>query len=125
MASSREVHGRPPYGPRASDRQACATATRSGTEALRQRELRSHANLPGEADRDRAPARPRRLDRRAARHRHDRRARRVYDYVLGGTTNFEADRAASHAAQLVPGGHDTVTAGLLANRRSWPGRCAT
>ena len=44
-------------------------------------------------------------------------AARVYDYMLGGTTNFEADRAASHAAaQLVPGGHDTVTAGLLANR---------
>lgn len=44
-------------------------------------------------------------------------AARVYDYMLGGTTNFEADRTASHAAaQLVPGGHETVTAGLRANR---------
>ena len=44
-------------------------------------------------------------------------AARVYDYMLGGTTNFEADRAASHAAAaLVPGGHEGVTAGLLANR---------
>lgn len=44
-------------------------------------------------------------------------AARIYDYMLGGTTNFEADRQASHAAAaLVPGGHETVTAGLRANR---------
>jgi hypothetical protein len=44
-------------------------------------------------------------------------AARIYDYMLGGTTNFEADRQASHAAAtLVPGGHEAVSAGLKANR---------
>jgi O-methyltransferase involved in polyketide biosynthesis len=44
-------------------------------------------------------------------------AARIYDYMIGGTTHFAADREASHAAAaLVPGGHETVTAGLIANR---------
>jgi acetone carboxylase gamma subunit len=44
-------------------------------------------------------------------------AARIYDYMLGGTTNFEADREASHAAAtLVPGGFEAVSAGLKANR---------
>jgi S-adenosyl methyltransferase len=44
-------------------------------------------------------------------------AARIYDYMLGGTTNFEADRQASHAAAgLVPGGFEAVSAGLKANR---------
>jgi hypothetical protein len=44
-------------------------------------------------------------------------AGRMYDYMLGGTTNFESDRAASHAASLeFPGGIDTAKASLRANR---------
>jgi hypothetical protein len=44
-------------------------------------------------------------------------AARVYDYMLGGTTHFAADREASHAAAaLMPGGHEGVSAGLVANR---------
>jgi O-methyltransferase involved in polyketide biosynthesis len=44
-------------------------------------------------------------------------AARIYDYMIGGTTHFAADREASHAAAtLVPGGHEAVTAGLVANR---------
>ena len=44
-------------------------------------------------------------------------AARIYDYMIGGTTHFAADREASHAAAaLVPGGHDAVSAGLVANR---------
>jgi hypothetical protein len=45
-------------------------------------------------------------------------AARVYDYMIGGSTNFEADRQASHAAAtLTPGGLEGVSAGLVANRR--------
>ena len=44
-------------------------------------------------------------------------AGRMYDYMLGGTTNFESDRVASHAAGLeFPGGIEAAKAGLRANR---------
>jgi hypothetical protein len=44
-------------------------------------------------------------------------AARVYDYMINGTTNFEADRQASHAAAgFMPGGFEAARAGLLANR---------
>ncbi|HET6950416.1 MAG TPA: SAM-dependent methyltransferase [Acidimicrobiales bacterium] len=42
---------------------------------------------------------------------------RVYDYYLGGVTNFEVDRvAAEHAAAVHPGGLETVRAGVRSNR---------
>jgi SAM-dependent methyltransferase len=45
-------------------------------------------------------------------------AARVYDYMIGGTTNFPADREASHlAGGIMPGGLEAARAGLLANRR--------
>lgn len=44
-------------------------------------------------------------------------AGRVYDYMLGGTTNFEVDRQASMAAgSIFPGGIEAAKAGLRANR---------
>jgi hypothetical protein len=44
-------------------------------------------------------------------------AGRMYDYMLGGTTNFESDRAASHmASDDFPGGLDAARASLRANR---------
>jgi SAM-dependent methyltransferase len=44
-------------------------------------------------------------------------AARVYDYMLGGTTNFTIDRqAAELLTLLVPGGLDTVRVGARANR---------
>ncbi|HET6954428.1 MAG TPA: SAM-dependent methyltransferase [Acidimicrobiales bacterium] len=44
-------------------------------------------------------------------------AARIYDYMLGGTTNFTVDReTADHAAEALPGGFDGVRAGLQANR---------
>ena len=44
-------------------------------------------------------------------------AGRMYDYMLGGTTNFESDRAASHAAgQEFPGGLEAAKVGIRANR---------
>jgi O-methyltransferase involved in polyketide biosynthesis len=42
---------------------------------------------------------------------------RVYDYMLGGTTNFAVDRQAAELLTiLVPGGLDTVRLGARANR---------
>jgi hypothetical protein len=44
-------------------------------------------------------------------------AARIYDYYLGGSTNFEVDRiAAEHAAGVHPGGIDTVRASVKTNR---------
>lgn len=44
-------------------------------------------------------------------------AARVYDFYLGGVTNFEVDRvAAEHAASVHPGGIDTVRASVKSNR---------
>ncbi len=44
-------------------------------------------------------------------------AARIYDYYLGGFTNFEVDRiAAEHAAGVHPGGIDTVRASVRSNR---------
>lgn len=44
-------------------------------------------------------------------------AARVYDFYLGGVTNFEVDRiAAEHAAAVHPGGVDTVRASVRSNR---------
>jgi hypothetical protein len=43
-------------------------------------------------------------------------AARVYDYFLGGTTNFAADRAAAAAAAELAGGLDRVRAEVRANR---------
>jgi O-methyltransferase involved in polyketide biosynthesis len=44
-------------------------------------------------------------------------AARIYDYMLGGQTNFQVDReAAEHAAEAVPGGFEGVRAGVRANR---------
>jgi hypothetical protein len=44
-------------------------------------------------------------------------AGRVYDYMLGGTTNFEVDRQASMAAgSIFPGGIEAAKAGLRSNR---------
>lgn len=44
-------------------------------------------------------------------------AARVYDYFLGGTTNFAVDReAAEHVAAVHPGGLDTVRASVQSNR---------
>ena len=44
-------------------------------------------------------------------------AARVYDYMLGGTANFKADReAAEHAFAAWPGGFDGVRADVRANR---------
>lgn len=44
-------------------------------------------------------------------------AARIYDYYLGGSTNFEVDRiAAEHAASVHPGGIDTVRASVRSNR---------
>jgi SAM-dependent methyltransferase len=44
-------------------------------------------------------------------------AARVYDYMLGGTTNFVVDRAAANAlTSLIPGGLDTARIGVRANR---------
>jgi hypothetical protein len=44
-------------------------------------------------------------------------AGRVYDYFLGGTTNFEVDRsAAEYAAAVHPGGLETVQASVRSNR---------
>jgi hypothetical protein len=44
-------------------------------------------------------------------------AARVYDYMLGGTDNFEVDRAAAEAAAAAAGGMDRVRAEVTANRR--------
>ena len=50
----------------------------------------------------------------------------VYDYMLGGTTNFEADRAASlRDAGSCPAATTPSPPGCWPTRRSWPGRCAT
>jgi hypothetical protein len=44
-------------------------------------------------------------------------AARIYDYYLGGTTNFAVDRAAAERSAAVhPGGIATVRASVLANR---------
>ncbi len=43
-------------------------------------------------------------------------AARVYDYFLGGDTNFAVDRAAAEAAAQVAGGLDRVRAEVQANR---------
>lgn len=44
-------------------------------------------------------------------------AARVYDFYLGGVTNFDVDRiAAEHAAAVHPGGLDTVRASVRSNR---------
>lgn len=43
-------------------------------------------------------------------------AARVYDYFLGGETNFAADRAAAEAAAELAGGLDRVRAEVRANR---------
>ncbi|HET6950119.1 MAG TPA: SAM-dependent methyltransferase [Acidimicrobiales bacterium] len=58
-------------------------------------------------------------------------AARVYDYFLGGTTNFKVDReAAEHAAAVHPGGLATVRASVRSNRAflgrvvGWLGRDA-
>lgn len=44
-------------------------------------------------------------------------AARIYDFYLGGVTNFAVDRmAAEHAAAVHPGGLDTVRASVRSNR---------
>jgi S-adenosyl methyltransferase len=44
-------------------------------------------------------------------------AARVYDYMLGGTTNFMVDRMAAKAVtSFVPGGLETASIGVRANR---------
>ena len=44
-------------------------------------------------------------------------AGRMYDYMLGGTTNFESDRAASHVAgEDFPGGIEAAKVTIRANR---------
>jgi hypothetical protein len=44
-------------------------------------------------------------------------AARVYDYMLGGTTNFEVDRAAAEVlTAFIPGGLETASIGVRANR---------
>jgi hypothetical protein len=44
-------------------------------------------------------------------------AGRMYDYTLGGTTNFEVDRRAAHeASAAAPGGWEGTKAGVRANR---------
>jgi len=43
---------------------------------------------------------------------------RIYDYLLGGTDNFEVDRQAAHAANAdFPGGIDAARGSVRANRR--------
>jgi SAM-dependent methyltransferase len=43
-------------------------------------------------------------------------AARVYDYMLGGTTNFEVDRAAAEQAAALVGGMDRIRSEVRANR---------
>lgn len=43
-------------------------------------------------------------------------AARVYDYLLGGVTNFEVDRLAAEQAAVVAGGMERVRAEVRANR---------
>jgi hypothetical protein len=43
-------------------------------------------------------------------------AARVYDYMLGGTNNFEVDRLAAEQAAVVVGGMDKVRSEVRANR---------
>ncbi len=43
-------------------------------------------------------------------------AARVYDYMLGGVTNFEVDRVAAEQAAAVAGGMDRIRAEVRANR---------
>ena len=43
-------------------------------------------------------------------------AARVYDYMLGGTTNFEVDRAAAEQAAVLVGGMDRIRSEVRANR---------
>ncbi len=44
-------------------------------------------------------------------------AARIYDYLLGGTDNFEVDRQAAHVANAdMPGGIDAARANIRANR---------
>jgi hypothetical protein len=44
-------------------------------------------------------------------------AARIYDYLLGGTDNFEVDREAAHVANAdMPGGIDGARANIRANR---------
>jgi len=50
-------------------------------------------------------------------HSHIAHAGRMYDYMLGGTTNFRVDREACEVANAdFPGGIDAAKAGLRANR---------
>ena len=51
-------------------------------------------------------------------------ASRVYDYLLGGTTNFEVDRAAAGFLAEAIGGHDVASAHVRATATSWCGPCA-
>jgi hypothetical protein len=63
---------------------------------------------PGRVPRDEWPAQ---IDTRVPH------AARIYDFYLGGRVNFEADRrAALHAAEVHPGGLDTVRASVKSNR---------
>src|SRR5688572_14810642 len=43
-------------------------------------------------------------------------ASRVYDYFLGGTTNFEVDRAAAGYLADVMGGYDVASSHVKGNR---------
>jgi S-adenosyl methyltransferase len=43
-------------------------------------------------------------------------AARVYDYMLGGSTNFEVDRAAAEQAAALVGGMDRIRSEVRANR---------
>jgi hypothetical protein len=78
--------------------------------------------LPGPPDRPPAPQlaarQPTSRDRAARIDESVAHAGRMYDFMLGGTTNYPVDReAAAHAGSLAPGGIEGTRAGIRANRR--------